>query len=360
MVWSQSNNDYYGRDNSEELVELPWRGWTNALVRARIPYLPVHADHLARDADRFSALILPNLAAMSAAQVEAVARFMERGGGLVATGEASRCDEWGAPRSDFSLGDWFGAHVVRGQPASLDPAKRRWAMDTRHTYLRLTPELGARAYGPKTGNEPRFTANRHPALKGFDETDLLPFGGMLEALRVDRDASVLATFIPEFPAFPPESAWMRAPRTDIPGLIVREAGGGGRVAFLPADLDRRFGRDNLPDHAELLANLVRWTARDNLPLQVAGAGLVDCHLYQQPGRLVLHLVNLTNAATWRAPADELIPIGPLNVRVHLPNDVRGHRLQFLVAKRAAKASLRNGWAHFDVPTVLDHEVVVMD
>jgi hypothetical protein len=30
---------------------------------------------------------------------------------------------------------------------------------------------------------------------------------------------------------------------------------------MPADLDRRFGRDNLPDHGDLLANLVRWASK---------------------------------------------------------------------------------------------------
>jgi hypothetical protein len=356
LVWSQPNTDFYGRDNPDELVELPWRGWTNALVRARIPYLPVHADHIVRDADQFSVLILPNLAAMSAIQVAAVRRFVERGGGLIATGEASRCNESGEPQSDFALADLFGAHVIN---ASVDLINRRRGTEAQHTYLRLTPELRARVYGPQAGNEPAANGERHPALKGFDDTDILAFGGMLESLRVDNGATVLATFIPAFPSFPPETAWMRQPHTDIPGLIVNETSGHGRVAFLPADLDRRFGRDNLPDHGNLLANLVRWTARENLPLQVVGAGFVDCHLYQQQNKLVLHLVNLTSAGTWRAPVDELIRVGPLSVRVRLPAGVRGNHIQLLVSKASTKAAMKNGWLHFDLPTILDHEVAVI-
>src|SRR5438876_990471 len=95
------------------------------------------------------------------------------------------------------------------------------------------------------------------------------------------------------------------------GLMLNDRAGHGRVAFLPADLDRRFARDNLPDHGDLLANLIRWAARDHIPLSVEGAGLVDCHLYRQPGRLILHLVNLTSAGAWRQPVHELIPVGPL-------------------------------------------------
>jgi hypothetical protein len=293
---------------------------------------------------------------MSAAQIAAVRHFVKRGGGLIATGEASRCNEPGEPQSDFALADLFGAHITN---AFADFSNLRQAAETQQTYLRLTPELRAQVYGPKAGEEPVAKGERHPVLKGFDDTDILPFGGSLESLRVDGGATVLATFIPAFPSSPPEEAFMRQPRTNIPGLIVNDAGGHGRVAFLPADLDRRYGRDNLPDHANLLANLVHWTAREDLPLQVVGAGFVDCHLYRQQDKLVLHLVNLTNAGTWRAPVDELIRVGPLRVRVQLPAGVRGNHVQFLVSKVSAKAAVKNGWLHFDVPMVLDHEVAVI-
>src|SRR5262249_40353537 len=67
VVWSQQNTDFYGRDDPETLVELPWRGISQALIRARIPYLPIHADHIERDAAAYglNALILPNFAAIT-------------------------------------------------------------------------------------------------------------------------------------------------------------------------------------------------------------------------------------------------------------------------------------------------------
>jgi hypothetical protein len=170
---------------------------------------------------------------------------------------------------------------------------------------------------------------------------------------------VLATFVPAFPIYPPETAWMREPKTDVPGLILNSTAGGGRIAFLPADLDRRFGRDNLPDHGHLLANLVRWASKGDIPLAVEGAGLIDCHLYHQPGRLILHLVNLTSAGAWRQPVHELIPIGPLRIRVKLPADVRGKRARLLVAGKAATAGITAGWANLEVRSVLDHEVIVL-
>jgi hypothetical protein len=359
VVWSQQNLDFYGRDDGGVLVELPWRGVTQALVRARIPFLPVHADDLERDAANFSALVLPNVAAMSDSQIAAVRRFVEKGGGLLATGQSSRFNESGETQPDFALADLFGAHISQSSLADDESRRRRWATETVHTYLRLSPELRACVDGPHIKGEPPVTGKRHPVLQGFDETDILPYGGMLDPLRLDEGAEVLLTFIPASPTFPPEKVWMREPKTDIPGLILNARPNQGRVAFLPADLDRRFARDNLPDHGNLLANLVRWTAADNLPLVVDGHGLMDCHLYIQPGRMVLHLMNLTNPGAWRQPVDELIPVGPLQVRVKVEPDVRGKEVKFLVADQKHSATVKNGWSHFQINSILDHEVVIL-
>lgn len=350
VVWSQPNQDFFGRDEADTLVESPWRGITQALIRARIPYLPVHADELDRAAPGLAALVLPNFGAMSDAQVAGVRRFVQAGGGLLATGESSLYDTGGGRRGDFALADLFGAHAgTLPRPG-----------ETAHPYLRLRPERRAAVDGPRTGDEPPAGASRHEVLRGFEDTDLLPFGGRLEPLRLDPSAQVLATFVPAFPIYPPETAWMRTPSTDIPGVILNAPSGGGRVVYLPADLDRRYAQDNLPDHGDLLANLVRWVARDAVPLAVEGAGLVDCHLYRQPGRAILHLVNLTSSGTWRAPVDELIRIGPLRVRLQLPAGVRGEQVRLLVAGRTVPAHPAGPWCRFEVDTLLDHEVAVLE
>jgi hypothetical protein len=325
VVWSQRNTDFYGRNDAADLVDAPYRGFTQALIRARIPYIPIFADYIDRDGANLSTLVLPAVGALSDQQCAAIRRFVERGGGLIATGPTSLYTERGDARPDFALADLFGAHAS---------AMRRPSANSAHTYLRI--------------------AQRHDVLRGFDQTDILAFGGQLEPLRLDPGVTVPLTFIPAFPVYPPETAWMRTPNTDIPGLVFK-----GRVAYLPADLDRRYARENLPDHADLLANLVRWSSAGRIPLGVRGAGLVDCQLYHQPGRVILHLVNLISAGTWRGPIDELIPIGPLQVKVKLPADVKGRTAQLLVAGRTTPASTAQGWATLDVKSILDHEVVVI-
>jgi hypothetical protein len=165
--------------------------------------------------------------------------------------------------------------------------------------------------------------------------------------------------VPEFPMLPPETSWMRVPDTSIPGLVVSQSPAGSRVAYLAADLDRRYLRELMPDHGNLLANLVRWANREPVPLRVQGAGLVDCHLYQQQHALILHLVNLTNSGTWRAPIDDLIPIGPLHVGIKLPAGARCRGARLTVSSGAPPVKTNQGWIEFAVKSIQEHEMVVV-
>jgi hypothetical protein len=353
LVWSQRNTDFYGRDDAAELVDAPYQGFAQSLIRARIPYLPVHADEIDRESAGLSVLVLPSLGAMSDEQCAAIRRFVARGGSLIATGESSRYNEWGDARPDFALADLLRIH------AGTKAVRQKGQATTVQSYVRLHPEFRGRVEGPRTGKEPRITADRHPVLQGFDETDLIPFGGTLQPLEVDASAIVPLTFVPEFPALPPETAWMRTPDTTIPGLVVSQSADGSRVAYLAADLDRRYMRDLLPDHGNLLANLVRWANREPIPLRVQGAGLLDCHLYRQQDRLILHLVNLTNSGAWRAPIDDLIRIGPLQVGIKLPAGLRPRHAKLTVSGGNLSIKSDRGWVEFEVRSILDHEMVVV-
>ncbi len=317
LVWSQRNTDFYGRDAAEERTEQPYNGWVRALVRARIPWIPVHVADIEREAPGLAVLILPNLAAMSDEQCATVRKFAQGGGTVIATGVTSLFTELGDRRGDFGLADLFGVHAARDYTETGA---------SRHTYLRIE-------------------AAEHPVLAGFEKTAILGFGGALADLKVDAGTRMLLTFIPPYPAYPPETAWMRTPKTNIPGMTVR-----GRVLFLPADVDRRYSRDLLPDHARLLANAVRWAAGDRIPLHVDGPGLLDCNLYEQTARMILHLVNLT--ATGGPNVDEAIPVGPARVRVRAPG-FSGVRL---LVSGVSPAVRRDGeWLEFVVERISLHE-----
>ena len=360
IVYSQRNHDFFGRDDGELMVSLPQRGFLQALTRARIPYVFVHADDIERDAAQLRVLVLPNLGTLTDQHAAVVRSFASRGGGIVATGAASLCDEWGESRSNFALSDLFGVSLPSSHPLRTAATRHQTATDNAQTYLRLVPALRAKTVGPHVASEPPVTGARHPILKGFDQTDILPFGGSLALIPVGTDAETLMTYVPPRPAFPPEAVWLREDQTGIAGLVVREPSSGGRVAYLAADLDRRYARDNIGDVGTLLANIVRWAAKDDIPLTVEGPGLLDCHLYEQGSRLILHIVNLTNEGTWRGPIDELIPVGPISVGVRLVEGLRASRVRLLVSEKDATVSANAGWVRFSISSIVDHEVVVVE
>jgi hypothetical protein len=387
VVWSQSSSDFYGRDAAAILAETPYRGMLRALYHSRIPAVPVDINHIEREAEHLAALVLPNIGSMSDEQCAAVTRFVERGGGLIATGVTSIYDTDGEPRADFGLASILGAHLQGPAPDRMfamtaDPdagggrgAGRRGAgvggragrgggragrgRSIFNSYLRLRPELRATMSGPHKPNEPHESGSRHPALAGFEATDVIPFGGVLvPSFRADSDRSVLCTYVPSFPTLPTDAVWMRVERTDIPGLIVGSSGK-GKVAFMPADLDRLYGADPLPDHGRLLGNLLRWIAGDNVPITVEGTGTVGVYLYRQERRLVLHLVNETGADNQRPPIGDFTAAGAFSVNLRLPAGVRAQGVKLLVSGQNLPFKLNHNLT-FEVPRVTDHEVVVIE
>ncbi|HVX86844.1 MAG TPA: beta-galactosidase [Phycisphaerae bacterium] len=370
LAWSNRNADFFGRDDAGNLVSLPWQGFTNALVRARIPYTPLHLDHLDRDAESLSVLILANVGLLTDSQLDAVRRFVKKGGALVATGHTSRYDINGNFRGDLALADLLGAHDVasltdtRDPRPATQPTRGRFgpggAATSQHTYLRLLPARAAITDGPHHPDEPHTAPRRHPVLAGFDDTDILPFGSTLPfPLAVSANARVLATFIPAFPESPPEIVYMRTRSTDIPALIVNESNP-GRVVYLPAEIDRLYAQFNLADHGDLLANIVRWAARDTLPVSVAGPGLVNVDLYRQRNRLILHLLNLCNPDAWRAPVTELVPAGPFTVTLAPPADMHVTRARSLVTGKSLALGRGGDRLHTTVPAIADHEVLLFE
>ena len=382
VVWSEQNNIYFGRDFLAERVLDAWNGMTRALVKGRIPFVAVNVDHIDRDAPDLTTLVLPNVGVLSADHIASIRRFVARGGNLVATGNTSLYDQFGSPHDDYALADLFGAHRTAEAPTPRLPATEsstsasplkfflesaglelpkgpRRTTSLTQTYLRLTPSLRRQTFGPHRADEPAVApgAKRHPVLAGLDATDLVVFGGSLSPLRLDPGAEPLLTFIPAIPDQPPESAWLRTASTDIPGLIVNVQPNGSRIAFIPAELDRRYSINGFPDHATLLGNAVRWTAGE-LPLAVSGPGWLDCSAYRQRGRMIVHIQNLSGHRE-RSPAEEYLPVGPVKVRVRLDDGVPGTSCQALVAERSLPVSRSGRWAEIDLTSITANEVLVV-
>ena len=60
-----------------------------------------------------------------------------------------------------------------------------------------------------------------------------------------------------------------------------------------------------------------------------------------------------------APLDELIPVGPLKVRVRLPAEVTGKTARLLVSGGEKRVTADRGYGVIEVSSVTDHEVLVI-
>src|SRR5690606_34621546 len=152
-----------------------------------------------------------------------------------ATGETSTATQYGDPRGDFALAKLFGVHRAEGSHGGEGPPDQNLETHARHSYLRLLPENRASVYGSRDVTAPAKAGTRHPILAGLDDTDTLPFGGYLPVVSVDPGVEVLATFIPDFPIYPPETSWMREPKTDIPAIVAKAGPAGGKLVWFVAD-----------------------------------------------------------------------------------------------------------------------------
>jgi hypothetical protein len=61
-----------------------------------------------------------------------------------------------------------------------------------------------------------------------------------------------------------------------------------------------------------------------------------------------------------APVHELIPMGPFTIEIELPESVNGNTKQCLVSGAAPQVELKEGSVRSKLPSVTDHEVVVIE
>ncbi|MCL2348014.1 MAG: beta-galactosidase [Planctomycetaceae bacterium] len=329
LVWNQANTDFYGRGDAGNRVMAPWKGFCMSLSKHAIPFLAINAQDIAKYSPRLKTLILPHIAVLSDEEIDAVCDFLDRGGNLVISGVTATRDFDGEPSANDKLWRCIGlklSNETRGGNG--------------HNYIRL-PQ-----------------GERHEIFAGFEETDILPFGGTVRKVESTGTLKPLGSFIPDFTAYPPEFSWIREEDPNAPPVWAGTLASGCRVVYLAGDFDRCAGQSGLPDQARLLANVVRWAANGSIPLVIDGQGQLDCKIYRQENRLIVHLVNVTGTDR-RGYLDSYLAAGPFHVTI----DAQGlapKQAMRTVTGGSAPMKLENGKIHIAIDRILDHEMLVIE
>ncbi|GHT55476.1 hypothetical protein FACS1894109_02110 [Spirochaetia bacterium] len=298
VLWSQRNVEFYGAAQPYDVVGLAWRGINMALTRAGIPYLPVNVEDIAEQTRDMDLLILTELAIITPEQVQAIRAFAKRGGNILAIGHIGVMDSDGTVRSSSVLEDLLGVHFRSVEIANTDK-DAGWDKPVLHNYVRIEKK-------------------QSPVFAGFDNTDTLPLGGTVKNIAALPGASVLGTLIPAFPIYPPEFSWTDVTKTDIPVLTEYTHEGKGKTIYAAWDLDAAYGRAAIPDHGDLLGNIVKYLLGNKWIVRVECDAYIDFKFYCQGNRVIIHLININHSGFEHGYAEKNLPVGPVRITLRLP------------------------------------------
>jgi len=243
-----------------------------------------------------SVLVLPEVRALSPQVQQSLAEAVKQGLGLVVLGR--------------TVMDGDGRPEVRSPVREVLPVK--WnghvTSDTFSAYGRFTGEW-RRRFSPL-----------------LDETALIPWRGPVFVGECRERGHALVTLVPSFGppdgvGAPPERAIIPTEETSIP-LVAWHSVGKGRVVQVMGELGDLVMTYRLPDHAALLAALVRFAANGPQPVEVEGPQGLIVGAQAGAGRCVVHLVN----GLGERPLSENAMLTDVIVRLPL---AKGRRVQAL-------------------------------
>lgn len=301
-------------------------GSYQALVEARLPFELVSDRNLTIDElRRFRVVVLPDVARMSDAHLEALRQFAAEGGSLVATHRTSLEHEDGTPREQFGLADVLGVDLVAAERGPV-----------RNNYIELSD--------PSPLHDAYPTARR------------IIGGTRLMGVSAREGVAAPFRFIPDFPDLPMEEVYPREQARDA-AVTTWERPDGGRSVYIAFDLAALYWEALLEDHGRLLADAVRWALGSEPEVAIEGPGLLDVALRRGPDALAVSIVNLTNPMAMRGQLRETFPVGPLTVEIALPEGFGAAEAELLVSGASAPVSATGDRIRVTVPSINLLEVV---
>ncbi len=356
LVMSDNTRNFYGRSSGqvEERYLANVFGFFRAALEEHLPLTVINDWNLnVEELAKFKVLILANTACLSDGQASAVREFVQRGGGLVASLDASLCDEFGEPRSNFALADVLG---VNHRGGSVMEATAGREVDVNFAKG-LPPD-----YWEKRKNVWDF---QRVSGTGLDSARMTEYVGV-DPVTFKGSAVTVVTNMPSA-----QVMGMLAPKPGSKGetipAIVAHNYGQGRSVYLSAGFDSAYYLYPYPYQRLILKQAIERAAATPSPITVAAPMCVQAVVMRQRKngeRLVVHLYNDVNTTAFHALPNEDVPLreetlpirdikvaftGYRITRIHLePEGVR------LVPKRTRRG------VEVTLPTLQIHSMVVAE
>jgi hypothetical protein len=185
-----------------------------------------------------------------------------------------------------------------------------------------------------------------PSLK---RTTILMLDGPFTETTAAEPAEL--TLIPPSMFGPPELIHTDMRETDTPALLWMES---GRVAWVPWNLGALYYRLSLPSHAGLFRDLLNRMLPRGRQLETDAHPLVEMALMQQPGRLLLHMINLTG----HSQTAYFAPLSTGSIKLRLEGGFKSARALRSGEKPALKQA--GGRTELVLSGLRDYELVILE
>lgn len=324
LYHSRASTLHAGATRTGKQHDNAFRGAYRLLLEARIPFDFVSDERMgdANAAEMLAAydvVVLSNATCLSDGEAAMLDAFVEQGGTIIATGETGLYDERGNARDAFAL-------------RSL-PVKR--------------------VVEESSGLETSFAVGIDEL--DFPDTRLIHLDGSFLHCDTRDGVDGMLTLLPQPNYGPPELCFPDAAPGSVPGVLTAGYGSGSAV-YLPWLPEWMYFRDGLPEHRELLRQLIELASQP--PVRLVGPGPVEMTVRRgREGRdeLAVHLVNY--AGQRQSAYEEPPAISGLRLGVRGASG--GGRA--LVAGVSLPAGLPDdgGYVWLDVPPLKYFEVIVL-
>ena len=290
IYYSRPSRDRFGRDSmKEDEYGLGIRGVERVLLESHMgmKYIP-DLDFSRESLRGLKVLILPNAACISDEHMDIIRRYVEEGGGLVATYRTSLYDEEGRRREDFGLGDLFGV------------AYSGIEKDTRWDCYQ------------------QVRCPEHPILRDMDIRNthmIINEGKTLLCRKTGQNCEAVCTYVPMIYNQPPELAQIREEETEYP-TIAAAGYGKGRVVYFANQTDKSCYDNGHEDLIQTFENAVRWAGRESFSYTAKAPQSVHISVtedVENPCRKVFSLVNTSGSGL--RPVREVLPVYGIHIRL---------------------------------------------
>jgi hypothetical protein len=356
VLMSDNTRVFYGRSGGqvEDRYLANVFGFFRAALEEHLPFTLINDWNLTReDLAKYKVLVLPNAACLNEKQAEAVRRFVDRGGGLVASLDVGLCDEFGTPRKEPLLADVLGVKRLGVAAAPIPGAE----LDENFART-LPPDYWQKRKGVWNFQRrvPAGTFLASDRLTKLTGDAAVTFKGPVVRVETLPGSTVLATVKPKDGA-----------KGDPLAAITAREFGSGKAVYFAAGLDAAHYSASYPYYRLVLSGAMRWAASAPPPVEVDAPMCVHAVTVRQTQdgeRLIVHLYNDVNTTAGHGCPAEEVPLREETIPIHdVAVTFRGYdvkRVRLEPQGLELKPEKGSGTVRVTVPKLTVHAMVVAE